>query len=369
VTPFRNTLVALLLLAPSTLAEGRLVVYVSVDEEHSAAFLDDFRKETGIEVVAEYDTESNKTVGLVRRLIAEKGKPQADVYWNNEIATTIRLKHQGVLEPYVSESAEDIPAEFKDAEGHWTGFAARARVLIVNTNLVPEADRPTSMWDLADEKWRGRVCMARPETGTTATHAACLYVKDRDLADRYFDALVQNDVAWLTGNAHVMRDVREGRYAFGWTDTDDFNVARMLGAPVAQVYPDSGPEEIGTLYLPNTVMLIRGGPNPAEGKRLVDWLLRPEIERRLAEADSAQIPVRPGVPVPAHVKRPEQVGTRFLVDFETVGREYDRWTLHVRAKLQAAQKSAPTLFWILAGVIALGVIGFAILKRATAEPS
>jgi len=369
VIPVRNTLVALLAVAALAGAEGRVVVYVSVDQEHSAVVLDAFRKETGIEVVAEYDTEATKTVGHVGRLLAERGRPQADVFWNNEIATTVKLKRSGVLERYVSPSAADIPDEFKDADGMWTGFAARARVLIVNTDLVPEADRPTSIWDLTKERWRGRVGMAKPETGTTATHAACLYVKDREMADRFFDALIGNDVVWRTGNAHVMKDVREGRLAFGLTDTDDVHVARRLGAPVAQVYPDAEPGGLGTLYLPNTVMLVKGGPNPAAGQRLVDWLLRPETERRLAEGDSAQIPVRPGVPVPPHVRRPDEVGTRFLVDFESAGSEYDRWVQHVREKIGAGQRSAPTLFWILAGVVALGAIGFALLKRATSEPT
>ena len=61
-------------------------------------------------------------------------------------------------------------------DGTWHGFAARARILIVNTSLVPEARRaPTSIHDLADPKWKGRTGIAKPLFGTTATHAACLF--------------------------------------------------------------------------------------------------------------------------------------------------------------------------------------------------
>ena len=371
----RNTVVAiptLLLLCGLALGQeaGKVVhVYVSLDQEHSSGVLADFEKETGIKVEATFDTEATKTIGLVRRLVAEKAAPKADVYWNNELATTIKLKEHGVLQRYVSPAAADIPAAFKDPEGYWTGFAARARVFIVNTDLVKPAEMPTSMWDLADPKWKGKTCMARPETGTTAAHAAALYVHDKARADEYFDKLIANDVTWLTGNAHCMREVSAGRFAFGWTDTDDFHVALLQGQPVAKVYPDKGTDELGVMYIPNSLVLIEGCRHPDAGKALIDWLLRAEVEARLARSATAQIPVRPGVEVPEHVLRPDQVGKVFHVDWDRVGREYDSWVAHARERLAAAGTMSPLLLWIVGGlvVVSLGVVVF--LRRATGDPS
>ena len=68
----------------------------------------------------------------MNRLIAEKNNPQADVYWANEPIRAEVLRQQGIAAPYVSPNAHGIPASFKDPNGYWTGFAARARVLIVN---------------------------------------------------------------------------------------------------------------------------------------------------------------------------------------------------------------------------------------------
>jgi len=369
-TRIRSVFVAICALAAVTAGGEKVTIWVSLDEEHSRRILEDFAKETGIEVDATYDTEATKTVGLVNKLIEQKARPTADVYWNNELATSIKLQEHGVLEPYLSPSAVDIPARFKDPEGYWTGFAARARVLIVNTNLVKPEEYPKGMWDLADRKWRGRTCMALPATGTTAAHAAALYVLlGQTEADRYFESLVQNDVVWLKGNGHVKNDVSAGLYAFGWTDTDDFNVARVSGQPVAMVYPDAGPDGIGVMLIPNSLVLIRGGPNPAAGKRLIDWLLRPEIEARLAAGDSAQIPLRTGVPVPDHVRRPDQFGAVMNVDFRTVGREYDRWKEHVRQKLLKEQRSSSTLYWILGAVVLMALLAMAFLRRATREPA
>jgi iron(III) transport system substrate-binding protein len=77
------------------------------------------------------------------------------------------------------------------------------------------------------------------------------------------------------------------------------NVAIQRGASVGMIFPDKG--GLGTLLIPNTVALIRGGPNPEEAKRLIDYLLSREVEQRLAFSDSMQIPVRDGVERPPHV--------------------------------------------------------------------
>ena len=108
--------VVLLLVCVSVIGCGKkgeeVVVYTALDQCFSESILKDFEKETGIKVKPVYDVESSKTVGLVNRLIAEKDNPQADVFWNNEICRSIVLKEKGVLSPYFSESAVDIPAQY-----------------------------------------------------------------------------------------------------------------------------------------------------------------------------------------------------------------------------------------------------------------
>src|ERR1700687_1946020 len=117
-----------------------VVVYVSEDQVFSEPILKDFERETGIVVRAVYDTEETKSAGAMNRLIAEKSNPQADVYWANEPIRAEVLRQQGIAAPYISPNAEGIPASFKDPNGYWTGFAARARVLIVNKNAGVKPD-------------------------------------------------------------------------------------------------------------------------------------------------------------------------------------------------------------------------------------
>ncbi len=297
---------ALLLFATALYSCGRapeLVVYCSLDQEFAQGLMERFARESGLRLHVEYDTEANKNVGLASRVREEQRRPRCDVFWSNEFAQMVSLASDGLLAPHESPSAADIPPAFRDRERRWTGFAARARIFIVNTDRArPEEIR--SMWDLFDPRWSGEVAMARPLAGTTSTHMAALFqVLGETEGQRYVETAArlaaEGKLQLATGNAHVMRLVREGQCAFGWTDTDDFNVAREQGYPVASVYPDQ--DGAGTLLIPNTIGILASAPHPEAARRFVDWALRPEIEAELAASRSAQIPVRASVARPSHV--------------------------------------------------------------------
>ncbi len=238
------------------------------------------------------------------------------MHWNNEILATIRLQKKGLLEPYQSPAAALYPAPFKAPDHTWTAFAARARVFLVNTKLVPDPmDWPRGLKDMTAPPWRGRFAMARPLFGTTASQAACLFqVLGNDLASQFFRKVKENDVKILPGNKQVAVAVGQGKLAFGLTDTDDALAELDAGNPVAVVYPDAAasPENhLGVLFLPNTVAIIKGCPNPDGARKLVDYLLSPEVERKLARAKGGQIPLNPEIKVdlPKGIRPPADVKT------------------------------------------------------------
>lgn len=303
-------------------AKDRVVLYSAQDQDFARMVLPDFEQQAGLTVAAHFDTEATKSVGLYSQLVTEAGRPRCDVFWNNEILSTIRLRRQGLLEPYDSPAAAAFPASAKAPDHTWHAFAARARVLIVNTRLVPEAERPTSLEELTQPKWRGKVAIAKPLFGTTATQAACLFqVLGRERAQDFYRGLKANGVHVVSGNKQVAEGVGAGQFAVGLTDTDDAIIEVEAGQPVAIFYPDQ--QGIGTLFIPNTVMIIKGGPNPAGARQLVDFLLSPQVEQRLAESASRQIPLNPQVnaKLPKEIHTPRTVKA-MTVDFEQAA---DRW--------------------------------------------
>jgi iron(III) transport system substrate-binding protein len=247
-----------------------------------------------------YDTEETKSTGLANRLLAEKNRPQADVFWSNEPVRTLVLKSRGVLAPYRSSSADGIPAVLVDPEHFWTGFSARIRVIAYNTTLVTAQQAPRSVFDLADPRWKGQVAMADPRFGSTSFHVAALYaLAGEQKMDDFFRRLKANGVRIVDGNSAVRDLVARGQVKVGLTDTDDVNVAIEGGQPVAMVLPDR--EDLGVPVMPNMVSLIANAPHPDEGQRLIDYLLSADVERQLAQSEAVQIPLHAGVPGPKNI--------------------------------------------------------------------
>lgn len=282
--------------------QPEVVVYTALDQIYSEPIFNAFTQKTGVRVRAVYDSEAAKTVGLVARLRAERARPRCDVFWNNEIIRTIELKDAGLLAPYRSPSAEAIPAAYKDPEGCWTGFAARVRVLAWNPALIKESELPKSIEELTDPPFKGKVGMAYPLFGTTATHAAVLFARWGDeQAKEFFTKLRDNGVSVLEGNMTACRAVADGELALAMTDSDDANLLKSQGKKL-EFRPLGHGKDGAALLIPNTVALVKGAPHEAAGKQLIDYLLSPEVEEALAACPSAQIPLREGIKWPPAIK-------------------------------------------------------------------
>jgi iron(III) transport system substrate-binding protein len=299
--------VGVALVCCSTTRSNTVTVYVSEDQVFSEPILKDFERETGVKVNAVFDTEEAKSTGVMNRLLAEKNNPQADVYWANEPVRADVLKQQGISAPYKPVAAGEIPDQFKDPEGHWTGFSARARLLVVNKSA---SIKPSGILAYVDPKTKGKGVIANPLFGTTTAEMAALFTLWGDEKGKQFlDGLKANKVKLAGSNGESADFVASGEFEFALVDSDDAFDRLRHGKPLEIVYPDQGEGEVGVLILPNAAALIRGGPHSDNGKKLIEYLVSKETERKLAFADCAQIPLHPGVATPKEIKPIGQIKT------------------------------------------------------------
>lgn len=282
--PFK---VAALLLLPFLGACGgtpqaTVVAYVSVDRSIAEPILVDFEKSSKIRVLAVYDTEANKTTGLVNRIVAESARPAADVFWSGEVAQTLQLAQRGLLAPYAGAPADDgREQKFRGEDANWFGFAVRARVLLATTAEFERLDHLPTVEDLALPEWKGRVAIADPHFGTTRSHLAILLQAWGEPRFRaWLRGMRENGVHILPGNAQVRDAVVAGRIAIGLTDSDDAMQAESSGAAVRRFIPRQS-AELGAVFIPNTVALVQGGPNRITAEKLVAWLLSKQVEQTL----------------------------------------------------------------------------------------
>ncbi len=271
-------LLALVFVASAAVARLRaamnspgLVVYAAQDQVFAEPLLAEFTRKTGLRVRAVYDSEAVKTVGLANRLLAEAPNPQCDVFWGNEELRTRKLAGQGI---------------WRATDG-WAAFGYRSRRLVINTNFVRWGGTPSgqsalppaprSLLELTNAVWRGKVALAYPIFGTTATQFLALRQSWGEPAwEQWCFALAANQPLVVDGNSVAAKLVAKGEAWVGLTDSDDIAAVQGEGAPVVAL-PLSGE----SLLIPNTVAVVRDAPHPEAAQRLFAWLQRPEVAARL----------------------------------------------------------------------------------------
>ncbi len=273
-------------------------MYCSVDDAFARPLLADFDSRTGLSVQPLFDSEAGKTTGLIERLRAERRRPVADVWWSSEIFGTINLAAGGLLKPSRPASAQDLPDRYRDSQGRWVAFGLRARVIAYDPRRVSPNAVPRRWAELSQPEYASRVALANPQFGTTRGHmAVMLDLWGEEAFVEFLNGLARNEIRIADGNSQSVLMVTRGQVDFAWTDTDDVYVAQMRGDSVALVFPDldapDGRSIPGTLWIPNTVGLVAGGPNPQAARRLIEYLASSELELQLARSTSGNIPVRP----------------------------------------------------------------------------
>lgn len=278
----------------------QVVIYVSADDYVARPLLAQFEAESGLEVVVRYDTEATKTTGLVNRIRDEASRPRADVLWSSEPFMMAQLADEGLLAAPPADRLADWPEAWRDAERRWHAFSGRARVIVYAPDRVPAERVPRTWMDLTRPWWKDRIVMADPRFGTTRGHLGAMKrTWDREVMPGYYEAflegLAENGIRLLPGgNAAVVDAVASGEADVGLTDTDDVWVVQDRGLAVELVYPRHAPDEApggGTLVVPNTAALVKGGPNPDAAIRLLEFLLSKEAEIALMRTASRNVPL------------------------------------------------------------------------------
>lgn len=275
---------------------GVVVIYTSQDEVYAEPILREFEKETGLQVRPVYDSEAVKTVGLVNRLLTERDNPQCDIFWSNEEFRTRQL------------ASRDI---FRQTNG-WTHLGYRTRRIGINTNYLAAAAAPRRFSDVTNAAWRGKVALAYPMSGTTSTHFHALRQHWGDEAWRnWCQALLANKPFVVDGNSVAVKLVERGEAWIALTDSDDIAAAQREGFPLVAL-----PTCDETLFIPNTVGLIRNCPHPEAAEKLYEYLCKPEVSQQLVEAHALE----------GSILAPATGATGLQVDWDKLLRDLDSVT-------------------------------------------
>ncbi|MBL8885200.1 MAG: extracellular solute-binding protein [Phycisphaerales bacterium] len=290
---------------------GSIVLYVSADDALFRPVIKSFEEKTGTKVQIVGDTEATKTFGLVRRLLDERDKPKADLFWCSEPIGVIRLADTGVL--------RQVPASLDPTKPLWLPLAYRARVIAFHTGRLSADAEPRRLGDLLKPELKGKVGLARPQFGTTRTHMAALLT---EFGEQRFEAFVRalkaNGARVYDGNSMVVQAIAQGEISAGLTDSDDVEAGKAEKWPVgsrggtADLETSQPGQPDGAMLIMPHVLGFVAHPGDADAARdarvdeFAAFLLSDDVQQLFISSGAAIRGRHPGVATAATTpQRPE----------------------------------------------------------------
>jgi iron(III) transport system substrate-binding protein len=289
---FAAALVALALMwAGQAVADEKLVIYTANDANLNRMVFEAFTKETGVQVEA---VEAGSGV-VFRRIASERERPLGDIVWG--VSRTLLRSNKALLAPYASKNKDAVPAAFRDPEDFWIGTNVHLLVILQNTKLVPADAGPKSWADLLDPKWKGQIAFTDPANSGSAysnlTMLSDLWGTGETGWNKVTTLLANTKV--LNRSSLVFQGVGNGEFPLGISLEYAGYQWAANGAPVKVIYPQDG-----TVAQMEGVAIIRGGPEPNQAKKFVDYITRKDVREAIlrfayrrparGDLDLAQLP-------------------------------------------------------------------------------
>lgn len=283
-------------------AAGEVNLYSARKEELIKPLLDEFTEKSGIEV----NLVTGKADALLKRLQSEGDNSLADLLITTDAGRLHRAKSVGVTQPMNSETlAKMVPASFRDPQGHWYGISLRARPILYVKGKV-ETGELSTYEDLADPKWKGRICIRSSDNiYNQSLVASMIAAKGAQTTQTWAQGLVKNlarpprggDRDQIKAAAAGLCDlaVANTYYLAGMLNSADER-QREAAEKVAVFWPNQGGR--GTHVNVSGIALTRAARNPDNAIKLAEFLTGPDAQKWYAEVNG-EYPVRGDVPVSA----------------------------------------------------------------------
>ena len=294
--------------------DPELVVYSGRNEALVKPLLDDFAAETKLDISVRFAD----TTELAGTVIEEGSSPRADVFIGQDAGALARLDERGLLAPY---AATGVPARFRAESGTWTGLSARARVLIVNTETLPAGERPRSVFELTEPRWKGKVAAPNATNASWIGFLSEMRLKEGEARTRrWLEGMKRNGLAVLGSHTDVRKAVGSGEFDVGLVNHYYVELEKLENSPVEAVFTDQEAGGFGVVVNAASGGILKGAKHPEAAKRLMDYLLSRKAQAEFA-GRNFEYPVVPGVEAPGLRPLGEIRGTG--VELARLGPELD----------------------------------------------
>ena len=276
--------------APSS--DEVVTIYSSRNEQLIKPLLDKYTEETGVKI----ELVTDKTGPLMARLQAEGNNTPADMLLTVDAGNLWQAAEQGLLQPVTSTVLEtNVPAKYRDPKGQWTGLSLRARTILYDPNKV-EASQLSTYADLADPKWKGKLCLRTSKSVYNQSLVASMIENlGSDKTEQIIRGWVDNlatDV--FTDDTSLLEAIAAGQCEVGLTNS--YYYGRILDEkpdfPVQIFWANQ--DTTGTHVNISGAGVIANSDNPSGALKLIEWLSSDEAQGIYASSDK-EFPVKEGV--------------------------------------------------------------------------
>ena len=293
---FRLSLAALALttLALPALAE-EVNVYSHRQPELIQPLVDAFTAQTGIAVnVAFVDK------GMAERLTAEGARSPADLVLTVDIARLMQVVQADVIQPVQSPVLEaNIPATLRDPGNLWFGLTARARIVYASRDRVQPGEI-TTYEDLADPKWKGRLCTRSGTNDYNIALLAAYITHHGEAAAKTWAEGLKANLARKPegGDRDQVKAIAAGECDIAVGNT--YYIGQMMADPEQRPAAEAVRIEFpvfqgdGTHLNISGIAMTKAAPNKAAALKFMEWLSGDTAQKLYAETNH-EFPVKPGV--------------------------------------------------------------------------
>jgi iron(III) transport system substrate-binding protein len=277
--------------APSA---GSITLYSGQHEQTTQSLVTAFEQQSGIQVNVRYNDEDS----FADEIVTEQSHPVADVFYTENSPALAYLQEKGLLAHVDAATLAKTPAKYNSAQGDWVGVSARVSVLIYNPSLISAADLPTSVLQLADPKYKGKLAFAAGETDFQPIVTSVARTYGDAAASSWLDGIKQNAGSHIyPDNETIADEVNRGAVAFGVVNQYYwYRMKAELGASsVHSQIAYFAPRDPGYVVDVSGAGVLKSAKNQAGAQKFLAFLVSKQGQEIIAHSISYEYPLDDGV--------------------------------------------------------------------------
>lgn len=301
-----------------------VVVYSGRTEDLIEPILDRFSEETGIDVEVRYGNTSDLAL-----LIDEEGdKSPADVFLSQSPGAVGYLDQRGRLGTLPDDVLALVQPGFHATDGSWVGFSARKRVLVYNPETTDEASLPTSVLDLVQPEWKGRIGIAPSNASFQDFVTAMRLQLGDDATTEWLEGIAANDPFTFANNGAIVAAIGRGEIELGLVNHYYIYQALAEDPGFPGLNHDFAVDDIGSLVIVTGATVLKSSDNTDAAAELVRFLLSEEAQRYFSD-ETFEYPLAAGVE-PAAILPPVDLAASQGIDFDELGGDLETTRTMIR---------------------------------------